>query len=156
MRSKDDIEKYLLRLLSQRDYTTAMLKQKLALKGYSAAESEKAINKIKQLYPFDDEDYAVKWINCRCDNKPMGRVRLTQELIQKGIKADAAKSIALRELPREKERKLLEELVTKLIKKNQANVESYQKAVRLFGAKLQRRGFMREDIESCLNKIFPD
>ncbi|HHX76777.1 MAG TPA: regulatory protein RecX [Firmicutes bacterium] len=156
MGSKEDIEKYILRLLSQRDYTAAMLKQKLALKGYPASESEEAINKIEKLYPFDDEGYAVKWINYRCDNKPVGGTRLVRELIQKGVKAATAREIVLRQLPREKEQKLLEELVTKIIRRNQAHVDSYQKAARLLGAKLQRRGFAREDIESCLNKIFPD
>lgn len=76
---------YALRLLELRGRSVKDVRDKLKSKGASPADIKLVTNDLLSLGLLDDEKFARGWIDSRRHFRPMGVVRLRQELFAKGI-----------------------------------------------------------------------
>ena len=90
------------------------------------------------------------WVESRIRTRPMGRYRLYQELIQKGIDRDLIEK-TLNNYREEEEVKPAKELAQRKLKKSYQNLDEVTTKRRLYGF-LQRRGFSYDTIQEVLKE----
>ncbi len=73
-------------LLTYKNRTVKEIEDKLVSKGYSEAEIDKAINKLKEYSFVDDENYTLLYIKSNFNKK--GEKLIRRELEQKGIERE--------------------------------------------------------------------
>lgn len=83
-----DILAAALRILSYRPRSVAELKEKLLLKGFEAAEADKAVTILREAGYLDDERFAALLADSRVRNKHWGPSRVAAELMRKGVSAE--------------------------------------------------------------------
>ncbi len=134
-----------LSLLSHREHGCVELTKKLKLKGHEEPEIDAAIEQLKEMNYLNDERFADMFVRGRI-TKPLGASRILQELIQKGVESNLAKSAIENaeadwfELARElKERRFGEDTATDF--KEKAKQSRY----------LQYRGFNFDQIKYALS-----
>jgi regulatory protein len=76
---------YALRLLELKPRSVHEIRDKLAKKGIDKAEIEAVILDLETIGLLDDQKFARDWIENRQHFRPMGVIRLRQELFAKGI-----------------------------------------------------------------------
>lgn len=83
---------YASRLLSMRDYSQKMLRDKLKNKGYNDAEAEKTLSFLLENNWLNDDRFCESFIRSRV-NRGQGWSRIQYELSQKGIKSVHAENL---------------------------------------------------------------
>lgn len=86
-------KEYLLRLLSRRIYSRYEILRKLNNKGYPESIISNLVFWLEDNNHINDKLFAKMWAQFRLQNKPIGRYRLNQELILKGIKQDIIQKV---------------------------------------------------------------
>ncbi len=81
-------EEYLARC----EQCRAGLEKKLAQKGHSRQAVKRALDYLESRKLLDDRRFAGAWIRSHVISKPQGRIRLTAELLARGISALDAKT----------------------------------------------------------------
>lgn len=76
---------YALRLLEIKPRSVHEIRDKLVKKGIDKAEVERVCSELEAIGLLNDGKYARDWIENRQHFRPMGVVRLRQELFAKGI-----------------------------------------------------------------------
>jgi len=79
-----------LRLISYRERTTAELTERLGRKGFTPAEIDGAIDRLRTLGYIDDARFARMLAESRIRNKHWGPARIRADLAKKGVPADIA------------------------------------------------------------------
>ncbi|ROL61904.1 hypothetical protein D9V86_03415 [Bacteroidetes/Chlorobi group bacterium ChocPot_Mid] len=74
--------------------TEKQVREKLNMKGFSKDEQEKAILFLREFRLLDDEKYAFTFSKEYLNRKNVGKSRLVDELIKRGIEKDLAKKAA--------------------------------------------------------------
>jgi regulatory protein len=87
-RARLDAKAYALRLIELRPRTVREIGDKLAKRGIDKAETEAAVIWLESIGLLNDEKFARDWIENRRHFRPMGVIRLRQELRAKGIAQD--------------------------------------------------------------------
>ena len=82
-----------VRLLTARDRTSAELAHRLTGKGFGQAESQAAVDRLKEEGHLNDRRFALAWARGRVHTKPMGPHRLSRELEIKGIDSQLVREI---------------------------------------------------------------
>lgn len=95
------------RLIARREHSAFELRHKLLRKGL-AGEEDAVIASLSFSGLLDDERFSHAWVAARIARKGEGRRRLVAELIERGVACAVAEKVVDAELPREKERGLLE------------------------------------------------
>jgi regulatory protein len=87
MSSKENVspKAYALRLIELKPRSVHEIRDKLAKKGIDKAEIEAVILTLETIGLLDDVKFARDWIENRQHFRPMGVIRLRQELFAKGI-----------------------------------------------------------------------
>ena len=134
-----------LSLLSHREHSKQELVTKLKTKGHEEEEISATIERLEEMNYLNDERFAEIFVRSRL-SKPLGAGRIQQELIQKGINSELAKTAILEanvdwfELAKQlKERRFGEEASTDF--KEKAKQSRY----------LQYRGFDFEQIKYAVS-----
>ena len=78
-------KKYILFILSRRDYTKSEIIKKLNTRELSEKSILKVIKWLEENNYVNDESFAYSWAHYRVSNKPVGKFRLQRELSEKGI-----------------------------------------------------------------------
>ncbi|MBA2708206.1 MAG: regulatory protein RecX [Gemmatimonadaceae bacterium] len=81
-----------LSLLTARAYSVGNLRRKLVLKQYPADEVSSVIERLMKSGLLDDERFAEQFVRGRLPGKGASRVRLKQQLFQRGISAEIAET----------------------------------------------------------------
>ena len=76
---------YALKLLGQRRYSTAKLRNKLLEKKATEEEVKKILKRLKEWKYLDDFEFAKSFVQTRCHLNPRGEYLLKWELKSKGI-----------------------------------------------------------------------
>ena len=127
------------RLLSYRWHTQKEIEEKLLDKGYSREVVEVILRELEENKYIDDQRFTENWIGARAERKLIGKIRLKQELKNKGIEeATIEKNIEMF-LSQEKELELALQAARK--KAFQANILERHKFIRRLTSFLQRKGF---------------
>jgi regulatory protein len=74
-----------VRQLERRARTTAEVRKHLRGRGFGAAEVGEVLGRLSRLGYLDDRAYAVRYVSWAAEEKPMGRRRVTQELMRRGV-----------------------------------------------------------------------
>ncbi|NLQ18149.1 recombination regulator RecX [Marinomonas sp. M1K-6] len=134
-----------LSLLSHREHATKELITKLKTRGHEEEEINATIERLQEMNYLNDQRFAEIFVRSRI-SKPLGANRIRQELIQKGINSELAKTTIAEadadwfELAKQlKERRFGEEISTDF--KEKAKQSRY----------LQYRGFDFEQIKYALS-----
>ena len=146
-RAKD----YAFKLLSYRPRSIKEIEGRLKKKDYSSKVILEVIKTLKRLKFLNDKEFARMWVESRIKTRPMGRYRVEQELIQKGIDRDLIEK-NLSDYREEEEIKLAKELAQRKLKKSYRNLDEVTTKRRLYGF-LQRRGFSYDTIQEVLRKL---
>ncbi len=149
--SKEEIREakdYAFKLLSYRPRSIKEIEDRLKKKDYSSRVISEVIKSLKRLKLLDDKEFVRMWLESRIKTRPLGRYRLYQELIQKGIDRDLIEET----LGNYKEGELARELVQKKLKGSYRNLDNLTKERRLYGL-LKRRGFSSDTIQEVLRGV---
>ncbi len=80
-------------LLTARDRTRSNLRRVLMARGFAEADLEVALDRLTQHGYLDDRRFASTWARSRLRVKPMGPLRLRQELIAKGVEEHLVREV---------------------------------------------------------------
>jgi regulatory protein len=93
-----------VRYLARFDRTAAQVERFLTSKGASSGQIKQVITRLSALKYLDDRAYAARWVESTLERRPMGRDRLKNELMARGLGeslADVAIVEALRGIDEE-------------------------------------------------------
>lgn len=144
-----------LRLLAVRPRSAVELARRLRMKGYGPDVAEEVIGRLRELGMIDDAAFAGMLARDRVRLRPQGSRRLANELRQKGVDEETART-AIRETMDAEEtddRELARRAVAKW--KPRAGEEPQSARRRLHGF-LARRGFDGDVIREVLDETLPD
>lgn len=151
---KEEIKKaqdYAFKLLSYRPRSIKEIENRLKKKDYSSEVISIVVNGLKKLKFLNDREFAKMWVENRIRTRPMGRYRLYQELIQKGVDRDLIEK-TLSNYREEEEIELAKELTQRKLKRSYRNSDQPTAKRRLYGF-LQRRGFSYDTIQEALKEL---
>lgn len=124
-------EKKAMEYLGKTEHSRFLLKNKLLKKGHETSAIEKALDYLESKSFLDDSRYAMAFLRNRSITHYEGRIRLVQELIQRGVD----KKVATKEID--------------IFFEDKSEVEICQKAL----DKLRRIGKKEEKICSALERL---
>jgi len=130
---------YALKYLTYRPRSIKEVKDYLKKKKVSPEIIEKVIDYLLTLSYLNDEEFCALWIRNRMQLKPMGKKRLYNELVEKGVEASLIEEVLQKMMPEEVEIRLARQLLIK--KKLRINEPEKLKSF------LYRRGFSFSIIE---------
>lgn len=139
-----------LRMLSSRPRSKGEVEQKLRSKGFSSAIRENVLEKLIDLGYLNDVSFAESWINYRIQEDNMGKQRIRQELLAKGIAKEIIDSY-LRHISFEDEMKKAMTVAEKRLPRYK-NVSPDARRRRLVHF-LMYRGFSSEVVAGVLNAL---
>lgn len=144
---------YAIAALSRKARSKAEVRDILRRKGVSADISEEVLARLEEEGLLDDERFLRDWIDLRSRMKPVGRARLRQELLQRGIERTLIED-GLKDISREEEGEVALALARKRLG-DETTLEDEGVRRRLF-AFLQRRGFPLDVIREVFRKLEGD
>ncbi len=86
-----DAFRYSLRLLSYRSRSSAELREKLGLKGFTAQQADEALQKLERLGYINDSALAGSLTRLARDTRRLGRLGAMGYLLKRGISAGVAR-----------------------------------------------------------------
>ncbi len=144
---------YALDALFRKARSKAGLLKILQNKGISQDISEEVLAQLELDGLVDDNKFLRDWIDLRMRTKPMGKVKLRQELLGKGIDKTLIDH-ELQNISRDEELEVALELAEKKLR-SEVGFEDEGVKRRLFGF-LQRRGFTQDIIMNVFRRIEED
>ncbi len=140
-----------LRYLAVRNRSAGEIRRKLGEKGYEEQTTEKVIHRLQELELVNDSQFATTWISHSLSRRPVGRRRLTSELLQKGVDRTVVAEALPPFLEGASEVRLAVTLIRSKVKSRE--VLSDLKERRKVAALLQRRGFDYGTIEEAFREV---
>jgi len=122
-----------LRFLAYRNRSTHEIRTFLTKKNYEEKIVEEVVNYLEELGYLNDYQFCQFWIEDRSRFKPMGKRRIYNELLIKGINPEIIKEALKISFDEERER----EIAISLVKKKMKIYDSKEKMARF----LYNRGF---------------
>ncbi len=136
-----------LTYLARRDRSEAEVRRFLARRGASPAAVDAVLRRMVQRGYVNDKAFAERWVQRRLTRRPVGRIRLEQELLGKGVDGETARGAVERALEGRTERDLAERLLAQRFAGRKPR--SLAQAVAL----LTRQGFDTDVIESLRDQM---
>lgn len=146
-------EKALQAALTYLDYqsrTRREVERRLLRAGYEADDIEAVLHELELAGYVNDERYSSEWVESRGQRHGIGRTRLAQELMRKGVDKETTDQ-ALSELDPETEFTQALELARKRAGVILAPDPAQKRRLAAF---LQRRGYNWSIIEQVFSKLF--
>ena len=145
---------YAYTLLSYRDRTEYEIKDRLLTKGFQENSVKRVIGFLKERHLIDDCQFARKWLDDIFLSRPMGKIRVVHELINRRIKGSIIDEVCEEKFTPGKEL----ELARRAAEKRIHSLEQYQEDVvqkKVFRF-LKNRGFDFEIIKDLMKEYFGD
>jgi regulatory protein len=142
--SGDEWFRRAVRYLARFDRTAAQVERFLSSKGASPAHVKQVMSRLSALRYLDDRAYAVRWLEATLARRPMGRDRLRNELLARGLGETLADDAIVEGLEGLDEDTLARRALT--LKDRSGGRLSRQRMVFL----LRQRGFEEETIERII------
>ena len=141
-----------LRYLSLRDRSAEELRRKLGEKGYDEQAVTNTLNRLAKLGYLDDVRFAQSWVRRSLEQRPTGRRKLRNDLLQKGIDRDTVDQIVSASLDETQERELAMRLARQKMGLAGNKVDG-PAAKQKIASLLYRRGFDWETIEAVVHEL---
>jgi regulatory protein len=145
---------YAYSLLSYRDRTEYEIKDRLLTKGFKENSVKRVVSFLKERHLIDDCQFARKWVDDILLSRPMGKIRVVHELINRRIKGSIIEEVCEEKFSPGKEL----ELARRAAEKKIHSLEHYQGEVvqeKIFRF-LKNRGFDFEIIKDLMKEYFGD
>lgn len=133
-----------LNMLSLRDYSSGVLKERLAAKT-DPRSAQSAVERMVELGFVDDERYAERYVEELCEVKLFGKRRIRMELQKRKIPSDIIRDV-LERLDDDESNRALE-----LVKRKFGRIENEADYRRAFSL-LERSGYGYNDIRTALRE----
>ncbi len=140
-----------LRYLTQRDRSEFEIRSYLLKKEFSCDTISDVINKLKDLNYLDDVRFGEKWTQYRIETKSFGKIRIRQELYQKGLDSKLIDQIVDQLYQSVDEFELAKSCASKKYK-GMKNL-TIEKQLRRLKAFLHRQGFNEEITSSVISSL---
>lgn len=139
------------KLLSHRWYTKKEMKESLLNKGFSLETVRIVLEELEKDKYLDDQRIIEIWLEGRAERKLLGKTRLRQELMQKGISSELIDFQLEERLSEEREW----QLALMAARKKRVGIECLEreKYLRRMYAYLQRKGFSINLIKKVLQEL---
>ncbi|HVF40690.1 MAG TPA: regulatory protein RecX [Gemmatimonadaceae bacterium] len=143
---------YALNLLTARSYSIRNLRRKLVQKEYPSEQVNAVIERLIANGLLNDDRYAEQFVRGRLLGPGASRLRLKQQLYQRGIKGDVAESAIARVMADEPVD--VEAMVLRAARKKIASMGDLEPLVvrRRLYAHLARAGYNPDEIRSAMKK----
>src|SRR5262245_12622810 len=128
-----------LRQLQRRPRTVSEVRRHLRGRGFGIGEIADVVARLARLGYVDDRDYARRYAAWATAEKPMGRRRVTQELMRRGVPRDTIEETLGEAFGPEQEAEALARALTKVTRR--AGAAPDEKTRRRVASALLRRGF---------------
>lgn len=151
LKSLEEGEEYVLRLLGIRDYSHEEIRQKLRGKGLGVDGAEAILKKLEARGLIDDRRYARRLAALYTREKLWGPQRVVHGLLQKGISLDLAREATDQAEEGRSSRERLQK-VLRLKLRGQGLEEMLPQEKRRLTNYLRQRGFHWEDIMEVLQE----
>jgi len=145
-----------LTLLEVRARSRREIENRLAQKGYETEIVNQVLEKLIRLEVIDDAQFAAQWVEARSrvgGSRPLGKRRLAQELLGKGVTKDQIAE-AVESITDEQELQLARDAARKKVRLVPREVGALQAEQRKLIGFLGRRGFGWEIIQQVLRETF--
>lgn len=139
---------YAIRLISMKDYTSKMIKDKLVLRGLSQDIADEIINELEDKGYINNEDYARKYIEDCCNLNKKGRKYIEFELIKRGFSKEEV-DFFIKECYNSNVDDAFLRILSKYGKKYSELDIKEKNSIK---NKLLRQGYVWEEIQTCLSK----
>lgn len=139
---------YALRVLTYRPRSEAEMRQRLERKGFNPAVTDRTLATLARLQLLDDRDFAQSWVTARTGR---GRIRLRQELRQKGISRDLAEEVLTTGLSADDEFAAAWQVAERAVRSQPVPLEPA--ALLRVRRLLQRRGFPYEVVSRVCARL---
>ncbi|MDF2545470.1 MAG: recX [Anaerosolibacter sp.] len=143
---------YAFKLLSYRGRTKQEMEIKMKEKGYEASVVEKTIAFLQSNNYINDEDFASSYIRDKVNIQKLGKMRIKQELYQKGIDKNIIQEAISEQIDHEDELETALNLGRKKLDSTYRN-DDKNAQYRKLGSFLQRKGFDYDVIKKVLNVL---
>ncbi len=142
-----------LRYLVYRNRSSHEVREHLAKKGFPSAVVEETLSHLKALNYLNDKNFAQSWGRSRTQTKKIGKQRLRQELLTKGIESEVVKD-ALQSIYSEiDELQLARDCVQKKISSmKEIDIDKKRRRMAQF---LARKGFTAATVYAILGQLLP-
>lgn len=141
--------KYVLRLLSKKDYSEFEIRNKMKTKDFSEEIIDDLLTKFKDNKYLDDERYCQSLVEYKINLKYLGRIRVKKDLQQKGINSEIIDKVLNDCYKPSKEEELLDSLLEKKISQAKTMDNNIKRKIISF---LLRKGFSYRPIIEKLNE----
>jgi regulatory protein len=128
-----------LRQLERRARTVAEVRRHLRGRGFAPAQIDEVIGRLARLGYLDDRAYAARYAAWSAEERPMGRRRLAQELMRRGVERATIDSVLQEAFGPEQEAGALDRALRKAARGVATPPDD--KARRRVASYLLRRGF---------------
>ncbi len=142
----DKAKDYAFRLLAFCPRTRKEIKDKLSQRSYSPDTIAQVLEMMATYNYVNDREYASLWIQNCIKIKPLGRWRIKQELLAKGIHSDFIDEAIVTLLDEETEYSMARSLIDRKAKFRGDNIR------KIFDY-LRRRGFSKEIINRIVREV---
>lgn len=143
---------YALRLLSFRGRSEREIISKMQEKEYNDNTIKNTLSFLKSYKYIDDNSFASDYIRSKIRTKKYGKIKVKQDLMQKGVSKDIINSKVEELTSFDQEYQSALDISMKKLETTYKN-DDHQAQYRKLGAFLQRRGFEYEVISKILNKL---
>lgn len=155
MDQDNDFDKALNRAINFISYRPRSIREvtdKLSLLDYSYSVIESVVQQLTEIGLLNDDQFALLWAESRINSKQIGRYKLRQELIHKGISSDVTDSLLSRLYEEYGELELATE---KLQNKygRRSNPYDPEKMIRFLGRNGYSYQIAKKAVDTFLNKI---
>ncbi|HXK11315.1 MAG TPA: regulatory protein RecX [Vicinamibacteria bacterium] len=142
-----------LRRLGRRDHSVAELRRALLDRGHGPDETEAAIERLRAERYLDDRGFAERFARSRMVHQGLGRARVRQGLVQRGVARTEAEAGIAGALGEVDERAVLDGLARRYWRLH-SSVDPVRRLPRLW-AFLLRRGFAARLVHERLRTLWP-
>lgn len=136
-------------LLAQRARASGEIRQKLEAKPYMEDTIDMVLYKLEKENLLDDETFAREWAASRTRSQ-MGKTRIMQELLKKGIDRETAQ-MAMEEIDQEEKDEAATALACRLIRRHW-DEEDKRRAMNKILMAMARRGYGYEDSRRAIQQ----
>jgi regulatory protein len=147
-----DLKQAAMNFASYKPRTGKQVKEKLKKLGFGDSESEAGIKFLSSYNLLDDTKYAITYAKEYLQRKPSGKIKLLQELKNKGISYSLAEEAVTKAFADQDEFELAMRAAKKKLKTIAHNSPDKQK--RLLEAHLDRQGFTWDVIKKIVRENF--
>lgn len=143
--TEEDVLDQALKFLQRRDYLSNELKSRLESKGYPEDLVDKVLQLLLDRHIIDDQKTIQQTIERASGRRPIGRNKLVNELVGRGLPEEIAENISFNRTEQEE----VDVMVNLLHKKGRERADRTR-----YGRFLLARGFELEQVEIALDRFF--